>query len=100
MMYNYIKLADDTQIAHSNILEDQTVQVSIERPVDGGFCSATCFLPQCRWQSVEGFNASELEYFTEIVRSNAPLIYRLAREAGKAICLECSSLVPTSSFSG
>lgn len=23
MMYNYIKLADDTQIAHSNILEDQ-----------------------------------------------------------------------------
>lgn len=45
MMYNYIKLADDTQIAHSNILEDQTVQVSIERPVDGGFCSATCFLP-------------------------------------------------------
>ena len=29
MMYNYIKLADDTQIAHSNILEDQTVQVSI-----------------------------------------------------------------------
>ena len=77
MMYDYIKLADDTQIAHSNILEDQTVQVSIERPVDGGFCSATCFLPQCRWQSVEGFNASELEYFTEIVRNNAPLIYRL-----------------------
>lgn len=72
MMYNYIKLADDTQIAHSNILEDQTVQVSIERPVDGGFCSATFFLPQCRWQSVEGFNASELEYFTEIVRNNAP----------------------------
>lgn len=100
MMYNYIKLADDTQIAHSNILEDQTVQVSIERPVDGGFCSATFFLPQCRWQSVEGFNASELEYFTEIVRNNAPPHLPSCPRGGKAICLECSSLVPTSSFSG
>ncbi|MFR2588369.1 hypothetical protein [Adlercreutzia equolifaciens] len=80
MMYNYIKLADDTQIAHSNILEDQTVQVSIERPIDGDFCSATCFLPQCQWRSIEGFTASDLDYFTEIVRSSAPLIYRLARE--------------------
>ena len=83
MMYNYIKLADDTQIAHSNILDDQTVQVSVERPIDGGFCPATCFLPQCRWQSVEGFTAADLGFLSEIVRDNAPLIYRLAREAGK-----------------
>lgn len=84
MMYNYIKLADDTQIAHSGILADQTVQVSVERPVDGGFDSATCFLPRCQWQSVEGFTAAELASLTEIVKSNAPLIYRLAREEGKA----------------
>lgn len=82
-MYNYLKLADDTQIAHSNILSDQTVQVSVERPIDGGFCSATCFLPQCRWQSVEVFTAAELSFLAEIVRDNAPLIYRLAREAEK-----------------
>ena len=83
MMYNYIKLADDTQIAHSNILEDQTVQVSVERPIDDGFCSATFFLPRCQWQSIEGFTAADLDSFTEIVRNNAPLIYRLAREARK-----------------
>lgn len=83
-MYNYIKLADDTQIAHSGILADQTVQVSVERPVDGGFDSATCFLPSCQWQSAEGFAASELVALAEIVKSNAPLIYRLAREADKA----------------
>lgn len=83
MMYNYIKLADDTQIAHSGILDDQTVQVSVERPVDGGFDSATCFLPQCCWRRVEGFTSSDLDYLAEIVRSNAPLIYRLAREAEK-----------------
>lgn len=83
MMYNYIKLADDTQIAHSNILEDQTVQVSVERPIDDGFCSATCFPPRCQWQSIEGFTAADLDSFTEIVRNNVPLIYRLAREARK-----------------
>lgn len=84
MMYNYIKLDDDTQIAYSNILEDQTVQISIERPVDGGFDSASCSLPQCQWRAVEGFTAGDLDFFTEIVKNNAPLIYRLAREAGKA----------------
>ena len=83
MMYNYIKLAYDTQITHSNILEDQTVQVSVERPIDDGFCSATCFLPRCQWQSIEGFTAADLDSFTEIVRNNAPFIYRLAREARK-----------------
>ena len=83
MMYNYIKLADDTQIAHSNILDDQTVQVSVERPIDGGFCSATCFLPRCRSGPGEGFTAADLGFLSEIVRDNAPLIYRLAREAGK-----------------
>ncbi|WP_165172895.1 hypothetical protein [Adlercreutzia sp. ZJ242] len=84
MMYNYIKLADDTQIAHSGILADQTVQISVERPVDGGFDSATCFLPHCQWRSAEGFTAAELASLTEIVKNNAPLIYRLAREESKA----------------
>lgn len=84
MMYNYIKLDDDTQIAYSNILDDQTVQISVERPIDGGFQSATCFLPQCRWVEVEGFTRQELARLADIVKSNSPLICRLARDAGKA----------------
>lgn len=83
MMYDYITLSDDTCIAHSNILEDQTVQVSVERPVDGGFDSATCFLPLAVWQQSEGFSTSELDYLADLIKNNAPLIYRLAHEAGK-----------------
>ena len=83
MMYNYIKLDDETQIAYSNVLEDQTIQISIERPVDGGFDSATCNLPQCVWRDVEGFSSMELGAFAQLIKDNAPLIYRLAREAGK-----------------
>lgn len=83
MMYNYLKLADDTQIAVSNMLEDSTIRVSAERPVDGGFDSATCFLPLCEWHSSEGFSAHELEQLATLIRNNAPLIYRFSKEAGK-----------------
>lgn len=82
-MYNYIKFEDEAQIAYSDIREDQTVRISIERPVDMGFDYATCLLPRCQWTEVEGFTPKEIEFFTEVVRNNAPLIYRLAREAVK-----------------
>lgn len=83
MMYNYLKLADDTQIACSNILEDSTIQVSVERPVDGGFDYATCYLPPCEWNESEGFSATELDALATIIKNNAPLIYRFSREVGK-----------------
>lgn len=84
MMYNYLKLADGTQIACSNILEDSTIRVSAERPVDGGFDSATCFLPLCIWKNSVGFSDAELEELATLIRNNAPLIYRFSRETGKA----------------
>ncbi|MEI3377125.1 MAG: hypothetical protein V8R08_04730 [Coriobacteriales bacterium] len=83
MMYNYLKLADDTQIACSNILEDSTIQVSVERPIDGGFDYATCYLPPCEWSDSEGFSEAELNDLATIIKNNAPLIYRFSREAGK-----------------
>lgn len=83
-MYSYITLGDETQIAYSNILDDQTIKIAVERPVDGGFDSATCFLPSAKWSSSEGFTATELEQLACLIKNNAPLIYRLAREAGKA----------------
>lgn len=84
MMYSYIKFDDETQIAYSDIREDQTVRISVERPVDMGFDYATCLLPQCQWSEVEGFTSEELEFLANIVKNNAPLIYRLAREAKKS----------------
>ena len=83
MMYNYLKLADDTQIAVSDMLEDSTIQVSAERPADGGFDSATCFLPLCEWRDAAGFSASELDQLATLIKNNAPLIYRFSKEAGK-----------------
>lgn len=83
MMYNYVKLADDTQIAYSDIQKDNTVQIAVERPVDGGFDTALCLLPSYRWTKVEGFSREDIEEITELLKNNAPLIFRLSREATK-----------------
>lgn len=84
MLYNYIKLADETQIPYSDIQDDNTVEIAVERPVDGGFDAARCLLPSYRWTSVEGFTEKEIDDLSDLLQHNAPLIFRLARKATKA----------------
>lgn len=78
MMWSYVKFNDETQIAYSDIREDYTVRIAIERPVDGGFDSATCLMPAYAWSNVEGFSEEELSWFEGFLRNNAPLIFELA----------------------
>lgn len=80
MMWNYIGLADDTQLAYSETREDGTIVVAVERPVDMGFDSARCLLPAFTWSDVFGFTPEEMRRLDAIVRSNAPLIMELADE--------------------
>ena len=84
MFYNYVKLADGTQIAYSDLLEDNTVEVAVERPVDWGFDSGRCLLPAYTWSHIEGFTDEDIAALTEFIRNNAPLILRLSREASKS----------------
>ena len=47
MMYPFMTLEDNTEIVHSELLQDgKSVKVYIEKPIDGGFCSAECYLPE------------------------------------------------------
>lgn len=84
MMFNYLKLPDETQIAYSGLLSDNTVEITVERPVDWGFDSAHCLLPAFSWFDVDGFTEGEIADFDDLLRHNAPLIMRLAREAVRA----------------
>lgn len=49
MMYPYMTLDDETEIVHSQLIEDengkQKVIVNFERPTETGFDSARCELP-------------------------------------------------------
>ena len=84
MFYNYVELEDGTQIAYSNVLDDNVVEVSIERPVELDFDSARCLLPAFEWTNVRGFSESDMAYLDTFIHNNAPLIMRLAREVSKS----------------
>ena len=81
MMYPFLTLDDETEITHSEMLEDGSVKVYIEMPDEkGGFHDATCFLPDHRWVEVHGYSDEELNRFKEIIRNNAHLILEFSRK--------------------
>jgi hypothetical protein len=81
-MYPFLKLDDNTEIVHSEFLDDGTVKVYVEKPVDGGFNSAYCFLPQYQWREIDGFTEDEIGKYQEIIESAAHLIIVFAQEGG------------------
>ncbi len=83
MYYEYVELCDGTQVAYSEVLENGTVDVSVEQPVELGFNSARCSIPSFEWSNIDGFSKDELSRLDAFVHKNAPLILRLAREVSK-----------------
>lgn len=85
MMYPYMTLSDETEIAHSHLIEaegEQRVEVHFERPSEGGFASARCVLPSYQWKFIEGFSEEETAFFEEFLQHNAHLLYRYAAQGG------------------
>ena len=82
MMYPFLQLDDQTEIVHSDMRPDGKVKVYIEKPVEGGFHSASCFLPDYLWKNVEGFTAAEIEKYQGILETVAHLIIRFSQGGG------------------
>ena len=80
MMYPFMKLEDNTEIVHSQMLPDGRVKVYIEKPVEGGFQSAACYLPKYQWQDIDGFSEAEIGKLQEMLESVAHLIIRSSQE--------------------
>lgn len=88
MMYPYMTLADETEIVHSQIIEEdgkKKVIVNFERPTEEGFDSARCVLPDYKWIRNDGYSDSEIEFFEKLLQSNAHLIYKYAASGGVRI---------------
>ena len=88
MMYAYMTLADDTEIVHSQIIEEngkRKVIVNFERPTEQGFDSARCELPDYKWIQREGYTDDEITFFEQLLHSNAHLIYKYAENGGVQI---------------
>lgn len=85
MMYPYMTLADETEIVHSQIIEEGGVQkviVHFERPTKEGFDSARCELPEYKWIQMEGYSDEEIAVFEQLLHSNAHLLYKYAANGG------------------
>lgn len=85
MMYPYMTLADETEIVHSQIIEEdgkQNVIVHFERPTEQGFDTARCELPEYRWIFKEGYSDEEIAMFEQLLHSNAHLLYKYAANGG------------------
>ncbi|MCC8167840.1 MAG: hypothetical protein LIO37_00660 [Clostridiales bacterium] len=83
MMYPFMTLNDGTEIVHSDMKEDGSVMVYIEKP-DEKYCfrHATCWLPKYKWEDVYQFNERDINRLQEIIRSTAHLILEFSQEGG------------------
>lgn len=85
MMYPYMTLADETEIVHSHLIEEngqKKVIVNFERPTEEGFDSARCELPSYTWLYKEGYSDQEITMFEELLQNNAHLLFKYAEMGG------------------
>ena len=82
MLYPFLTLEDDTEIVHSDMDENGCVDVCIEKPVDRGFHSAKCRLPDFRWIEIDGFCPTEIANLQELIQRGKTLIMRYAKNGG------------------
>ena len=75
MMYPFLTLEDDTEIVHSEMLEDGRVKVYMETPdATCGFRHATCWLPEYRWEDVYQYSKEEIDKLERMIQAAAHFI--------------------------
>ena len=83
MMYPFMTLNDVTEITHSEMKEDGRVKVYIETPNEkDGFHHAVCWLPEYRWENIQGYTEDEMSYYRQLIRNNAHLIIEFSQDGG------------------
>ena len=83
MMYPFFFFFLNTEIVHSDIFLNGEVKVYIEKPdAKDGFHHATCFLPEYRWENINGFTDEEMKRYQEVIESTAHLIIEFSQQGG------------------
>ena len=82
-MYPYLTLDDETEIVHSEMNEDGSVRVYIEKADEkDGFHSAYCVLPTYQGQEIDGFSEAEIAAYQRLLEKNAHFILELSQSGG------------------
>lgn len=82
-MYPLMTLNNDTEIVHSEILEDGSVKVYVETPDEKeGSHHMTVYLPSYKIAEVYNYTYEEVKEYMELIRSMAHLIIPFAKGGG------------------
>ena len=83
MMYPFMTLDDETEITHSEYLDNGKVKVYVEKPdAKDCFHHMTCYLPEYEIKDVYGFGKDEVDRYMEIIKSTAHLMMEFSKEGG------------------
>lgn len=85
MLYPFMTLDDGTEIVHSEAMNKggrEKVKVVIEKPVEGGFNHAECWLPDYKWENIEGYSEKDISELESLIKDLSAVIIDLAREGG------------------
>lgn len=83
MMYPFLQLDDNTEIVHSEMLQNGEVKVYVEKPDEKDcFHNAVCYLPKYRWEDINGFTEEEINRYQEIIETVSHLIMEFSQQGG------------------
>lgn len=83
MIYPFMTLDDQTEIVHSELLDNNEIKVYMERPDEEDcFHHATCYFPSYRIEDVFGFSESDMERLLQIIKSTEHLLMEFAATGG------------------
>lgn len=83
MMYPFMTLDDNTEIVHSEMLPEGKVKVYIEKPDEKDcFHNASCYLPDYKWNEINGFTQEEIAKYQEFIESTTHLIIEFTQKGG------------------
>ncbi len=83
MMYPFMTLDDETEIVHSDMHSDGSVDVYIEKADEiHGFHHMTVSLPKYEIKETVGFSNEEIARYEEILRTTAHLIMEFSKKGG------------------
>lgn len=86
-MYPFMTLNDDTEITHSEMRADGRVKVYIETPDEkDGFHNAICYLPDYKWENINGLFRYGNELFQETDSGKCTLDYGVFTRGRNSEC--------------
>ena len=77
---------DDIEVVHTELRADNAVKVYFEQPVESGFKSVECTIPEYKWEKNKGFNEEQLKYLDKYLHDVEDIIFELAAKGGFDAC--------------